>query len=780
MKNEELGGAFLSVQSNKCLLATCNLNQWALDFDGNLNRIMTSIRVAKQQGAKYRLGPELEISGYSCEDHFFEIDTFMHCDQSLAAILASDVTNDILCDIGCPILHNNVRYNCRALCLNGKIVHIRPKIYLADDGNYRERRHFTGWDSTDHKLHEHVLSDLLRSVTKQTTVPIGLAVITTMETTIACEICEELWTADSPHIDMFLSGVEIIANASGSHHTLRKLNNRLDLMRNATMKCGGVYVYSNHRGCDGNRLYFDGSSLICVNGEIVTQASQFSLNDVEVVTAVVDLENIRSHRGLAGSFQEQSSKARSFNSIDLRHFSLRPWKSTANLSQIPPESKPVPPRIHSPQEECCLGPACWLWDYLRRSGAAGFLLPLSGGADSSSVAAIVRVMSVLVAREVLIHGNSQVIQDVTKIFKTCQSKTGLLTLSSLSAPDKLTTDKLKMSDEENVQTLANDLCYHILHTVYMGTQNSSESTKNRALKLGNSIHSYHSSISIDGVVKSLITLFTSFSGKSPRYKSQGGTMTEDLALQNIQARLRMVVAYLFAQLFPWLRGSNGFLLVLGSANVDEALRGYMTKYDCSSADINPIGGMSKGDLKTMLAYIAENYNLPVLIDVANAAPTAELRPFEAKESEESTQTDEEDMGMTYKELGVFGHLRKILQCGPVKMFLKLTDMWKHLKPVEIAEKVKRFFFYYSVNRHKLTTLTPSYHAENYSPDDNRYDLRPFLYNTKWNRQFNTIDSIVNSSFQEETQLSSPHVEVQVPEPPVPPFSNGVEVEGKKN
>lgn len=38
------------------------------------------------------------------------------------------------------------------------------------------------------------------------------------------------------------------------------------------------------------------------------------------------------------------------------------------------------------------GPACWLWDYLRRSGASGFLLPLSGGADSSSTAAIVGCM----------------------------------------------------------------------------------------------------------------------------------------------------------------------------------------------------------------------------------------------------------------------------------------------------------------------------------------------------------------------------------------------------
>ena len=59
--------------------------------------------------------------------------------------------------------------------------------------------------------------------------------------------------------------------------------------------------------------------------------------------------------------------------------------------------------------------------------------------------------------------------------------------------------------------------------------------------------------------------------------------------------------------------------------------------------------------------------------------------------------------------------------------------------IQIAEKVKFFFKHYSINRHKLTTLTPSYHAENYSPDDNRFDLRQFLYNTAWSWQFAAID-----------------------------------------
>ena len=64
------------------------------------------------------------------------------------------------------------------------------------------------------------------------------------------------------------------------------------------------------------------------------------------------------------------------------------------------------------------------------------------------------------------------------------------------------------------------------------------------------------------------------------------------------------------------------------------------------------------------------------------------------------------------------------------MFLKLQHDWSVIgkcSPRETAEKVKKFFHTYAINRHKMTTLTPSLHSNDYSPDDNRFDLRPFLY-----------------------------------------------------
>ena len=89
-------------------------------------------------------------------------------------------------------------------------------------------------------------------------------------------------TPSSPSIHQSLDGAEIFTNGSGSHHQLRKLNRRVDLIRGATAKAGGVYMYANHQGCDGERVYYDGGAMIALNGEIVAQGSQFSLADVEV------------------------------------------------------------------------------------------------------------------------------------------------------------------------------------------------------------------------------------------------------------------------------------------------------------------------------------------------------------------------------------------------------------------------------------------------------------------------------------------------------------------
>lgn len=498
---------------------------------------------------------------------------------------------------------------------------------------------------------------------------------------------------------MGLAGVEIFTNSSGSHHELRKLKTRVELIRHQTGLGGGIYLYANQRGEDGSgRLYFDGCAAIYCNGEIMAMSSQFSLNDVEVVTATLDLEAVRSFRTSA-SRSMQGAQAPEYQRIEVP-FSLSGREDNFNPLVVP--SPAIEVHYHPPQEEISLGPACWLWDYLRRSRQSGFFLPLSGGLDSASTAIIVYSMARMV-HSAACEGNKQVLSDMRRIAGEAE-------------------------DSDWLPETPQDFLGRCFYTCYMGTSNSSSETRGRAKQLAKDIGAVHTDLNMDTVITALVTLFTMVTAFTPKFKVHGGSNTENLALQNIQARSRMVVAYLFAQLLPLALGRSGSLLVLGSGNLSEQLRGYLTKYDCSSADLNPIGSIDKADLIAFLKWSKDHMSLPIIDSFIIATPTAELVPF----SETYTQSDEEEMGMTYAELSIFGRLRKIDKCGPFGMFQKLLHQWsdRHT-PREIMDKVNRFFYYYAVNRHKQVTLTPAVHCDNYSCDDNRFDQRPILYNATW-------------------------------------------------
>ncbi|KUJ17506.1 glutamine-dependent NAD(+) synthetase-like protein [Mollisia scopiformis] len=710
-------------------LATCSLNQFALDFEGNARRILESIRQAKAAGASLRIGPELEITGYGCLDHFLEADTTTQAWEALAMILANPVCEDILIDIGMPVWHKNVLYNCRIISYNKEILLIRPKLHLANDGNYREMRYFTPWKG-ETIVEDFYLPPAIEKLTAgQRKCRIGDALIQTRDTCLGTETCEELFTPRSPGSGAGLDGCEIISNSSGSHHELRKLNTRVDLIRQETLRSGGIYLYSNQQGCDGDRLYYDGSAMIIVNGRIVAQGSQFSLSDVEVVTATVDLEDVRSYRSIK-SRAMQASHQKAYERVEVE---LRLSNDSDDFDFDLKPSPEISAKFLLPEEEIAYGPACWLWDYLRRSNQAGFFLPLSGGIDSCATAILVHSMCRLVFKDAVEKKDPQVLKDLLRI------------------AGEPATSSWRPKNPQEIAT-------KIFHTAYLGMEtNSSADTRSRAKELASDLGSYHLDLNIDTCYNAVVALFTTVTNFVPKYKMYGGTPATNLALQNIQARLRMVLSYLFAQLLPTVRGRNaknpdnsnpGGLLVLGSANVDESLRGYLTKYDCSSADINPIGGISKTDLKRFILWSSTNFQLPILQSFIDAPPTAELEPITA----DYTQSDEADMSMSYAELSVYGTLRKTYKLGPYSMWSRLTHQWgDKLSPQQVYEKVRTFFWFYGINRHKMTTITPSYHAENYSPDDNRFDLRPFLY-PGWDWAWKKVEGRLAAMGERATQI----------------------------
>ncbi|WCJ26567.1 Glutamine-dependent NAD(+) synthetase [Euphorbia peplus] len=667
-------------------VATCNLNQLAMDFDTNLANIKESITKAKEAGAAIRLGPELEITGYGCEDHFLELDTVTHSWECLKEILIGEWTDGILCSIGMPIIKGSERYNCQVLCMNRKIIMVRPKMRLANADYFMEFRWFKAWQMSD-KLVDFELPNDLSEAISQKSAPFGYGIIQFLDTVVAAEVCRELFSTFPPHDDLALNGVEIFLNASGSGHEVGKaIGFRLGALIGVTQSVGGVYMYSNQRGCDGGRLYYDGCSCIVVNGEVVASGSQFSLKDVEVVVAQVDLDAVAAKRASSGSFLEQASGKTMIPSI------YAPYKLCQPFNIKVPVSSPIKISPCSPEEEIALGPACWMWDYLRRSEACGFLLPLSGGPDSSSVAAIVGSMCQLVIKEIE-DGNEQVKDDAIRI--------GCYTNGQFPIDSK-------------------EFSNRIFYTIFMGSENSCESSRKQAKDLAQEIGSWHLDVSIDTIVSTLLLVVQKLVGKGPPKK-----VDENRGLKDIQARIRMVLAHALASTLPWVHNKSGSYLVLSSSNADDQLIGKFTKYGCSSGDLNPIGTINKQDIQAFLQWAATNLRYPSLANFC------------------TNKGDEIAAETTNNEQSIYGKWRRNFRCGPVSMFQNLCHKWaSSLTPSEVAERVKNFFKNYSANRHKMTILTPSCHVEKYSPDDNRCDLHQFLYNTRWPYQFRKIDQLV--------------------------------------
>ncbi|KAG9784936.1 glutamine-dependent NAD(+) synthetase, partial [Aureobasidium melanogenum] len=594
-----------------------------------------------------------------------EGDTFLHSWEVLAEIISDPVCKDMLVDLGMGVRHRNVRYNCRVLCTYKRVLFIRPKMALANDGLYREARHFTAWPKKM-QVETYYLEAIIEKVTGQHTVPIGDAILSTLDTAVGCETCEELFTPSNPSTYMGLN----------------------------------------------------------INGKVLEQGSQFSLAPVEVIVATIDIEEVRSFR-CSISRNVQGAAQPEYPRVEFDFRLCRPVDEVI-LSDTLKISREKELRILDPMSEIWMSTSVYLWQYLTRTNSAGFFLSLSGGLDSSTVALFVHGMARLVLRSIEL-GEENTLADLRRV-------TGL-------------PDLLPKSPEEIVNLL--------LTTCYQGTVNSSDETRSRAKRLAERLGAYHLDISIDEAVEAHQSIIRNALQFTPKYSVEGGTPAENLALQNVQARNRMVVQYSLAQLATTARKlprAGSALLVLTSGNVDENLRGYYTKYDASSGDLAPLGSISKNDAKRFQRWARETWDLPIMTEFIEATPTAELLPLSAGVQDDESPTE---MGMSYEELSVFGILRRVEKLGPWSSYVRLLYQWQDrpgMTPRKIAEKVMHFFRFYSINRHKATIITPSIHLSAYNPDDNRHDLRPFLYVVNWPYQFDKIMKHVDFLEAKQQQL----------------------------
>lgn len=528
---------------------------------------------------------------------------------------------------------------------------------------------------------------------------------------IGTECCEELWAPIPSSNGLFLQGAQILLNLSGSHFHLRKLSKREDLIKSVTSKTGGVYLYSNQRGCDGNRLYFDGASMITVNGRIVGIGKQFQLKDVEVLSAVIDLSEVETYRSPANAraLQANDTINRSYPVIDVKGFHLLLKKH---------KHPSVPQKLNMPctEEQVAFAPACWLWDFLRRSGARGFLVPVSGSADSAASLAICGVMCGLVLDE----------YSAMDVYNKAIMKRDIKYLTGGTIP-----------------STPQEFAREILHTAFIGTRALPTILRDRTRKLAEEIGSSFYNVDIEQIALTAARVAGAFlkCGELNTMQS-GGTHEEEYAVQGLYERSKMVMSYLLGQLLPAQTGKTGVFLVVGSGNIEEGLLGYNIKYDTSSADLNPIGGIAKTDLGQFLYWAAEHRGYHTCVEIAKDSPMSEIKPL-FRESKNGPVAM--DTSLSYSEIDQIARYRKSRHMGPYFTYKKIREHWSGMGPEIIAGKIKNFYRRYGRNRHKLPVLTPALHVENYSADDNRFDMRPILYNYNWDAQFAAIDEHVQAA-----------------------------------
>ena len=647
------------------------LNQTPLDWDHNQQNIIGAIDMARQQGMSLLCLPELCISGYNCEDMFYAQNTI---DQSVVSLLGIvPHTHDIVVSVGLPLRVNNRTYNVVALLMNKRILGFVAKQHLANNGIHYETRWFQPWTAG--------VRDEIR--VGEFSYPIGDLVFDLSGVRIGFEICEDAWIAARPGRSLYERGVDIILNPSASHFSFGKSVVRERFVIDASRAFGVSYVYTNLLGNEAGRAIYDGDAMVASNGELLVSGPRLSYEDRHLVSAVIDLELTRLN-------QAQNRINQALAAANLRVTDLFDWHETAPVRHTA-ELEPWERFGRIKEEEFARAVALGLFDYLRKSRSQGYVLSLSGGADSSAIAATVYLMVRMAVENIGLAGVKQKLRHLPAV-QPCATA------------------------EEMVGTL--------LTTIYQGTKNSSDDTFNSAKDLAESLGATFLNINIDGLVETYQSLIQSQLGRDLTWD------TDDIALQNIQARVRAPGA--------WLLANVKNALLLSTSNRSEAAVGYATMDGDTAGSISPITGIDKHFLRSWLVWLeteglnvvntpskADRIKLPGLHRVNALQPTAELRPPDRK------QTDEADL-MPYDVLNEIENAAIRDKQAPVEVLKQMETRFLDRAdgPVYTREAlvvwVERFFKLWCRNQWKRERYAPSFHLDDHSLDPRTWMRFPIL------------------------------------------------------
>lgn len=632
------------------------VNTTPMDWEGNEAHSIGAIDQARLQGVSILCLPELCICGYGCEDQFHSPGLRRAARAVLHNLLPE--TKGMIVALGLPVLHNNGLFNAACLVVDGRILGFTAKQHLAGEGLHYEPRWFKPWPRG-------VRSEI--DIDGET-YPIGDVSYDVGGIKIGFEICEDAWVARRPGSSLSEHGVDVILNPSASHFAFGKRDIRTRFVLEGSRAFGVTYIYSNLLGNEAGRAIYDGGALIATCGQMVAAGPRFGFDEYHVTPAVVDVDATRMSQSRIGSFQPDVDRD----------------PGCVRAEFIYPKLEPVRSQVQSPsweqsgflkEEEFTRTIALALHDYLRKSRSNGYVVSLSGGADSSATSCLVALM----------------------VRMSCAA------LGVEAFKQRLGYAGIRADDERG-------LVRELLTCAYQATENSSDTTRNAARDVADALNAEYLELDVGSIVHAYVGNIEKAIGRKLTWEA------DDLALQNIQARVRGPGVWLLAN----LRNA----LLLATSNRSEAAVGYATMDGDTCGGLSPLAGIDKAFLRHWLRWMETHGPagfgpIPELRVVNEQIPTAELRPLTCQ------QTDEADL-MPYDVLEAVEDAAIGEKRTPVECFQMLRVQFEQYHPRQIGEWVGRFFRLWCRNQWKRERYAPSFHVDDKNLDPKTWCRFPIL------------------------------------------------------
>ncbi|MBI9018908.1 MAG: NAD(+) synthase [Phycisphaerae bacterium] len=630
------------------------LNQTPMDWDNNKNNIIGAIRQAKADNVSILCLPEMCICGYGCEDAFYSAGLRRMARTVLYEILPE--TKGIAVSLGLPVLHRNNLFNAACMVVDGEIIGFTAKQFLARDGLHYEPRWFNAWPQA--------ISDTICYDNKE--YPIGDISYDIGGVRVGFEICQDAWAANRPGSKLNSKAVDIIMNPSASHFAFGKYEIRKRFVLEGSRAFGVTYIYSNLLGNEAGRAIYDGGALIAAAGNLAAAGPRLSFKDYIVTSAIIDIDATRMLQTRSGNAEIELAPIENCFNCKFDYPDQTPQSHPTNLPSWQNSQ-------YLKEEEFARAIALALFDYLRKSHSQGFVVSLSGGADSSAVSCLCAILAKLGCNE--------------------------LGLANFLAKAHLAEDITEA-----------DLVARILTCTYQGTRNSSETTSNAAKTLAKALSATFMNFDVDDLVQGYISMVETGIGRKLTWA------TDDLTLQNIQARVRAPGIWMIANI-------NNALL-LATSNRSEAAVGYATMDGDTAGGLSPIAGIDKAFLRRWLVWLqtkgmADFGTIEALELVNDQQPTAELRPAENK------QTDEADL-MPYDLLDAIERLAILEKMTPLEVYQNVQTEFSQYSSEDLKVWVKRFFTLWCRNQWKRERYAPSFHVDDKNLDPKTWCRFPIL------------------------------------------------------